>query len=220
MRYEMRHHGNEKLVAALMDGCLAPEVLLLKRGSQVMFVKNNFDFGYVNGTTGVVEGFDEETKMPIVVTHAGKRLVANPEIWSVDDDDVTLASIRQVPLRLAWAITIHKSQGMSLDAAEIDLAKAFEFGMGYVALSRVRTLAGMRLLGLNELALEVDPDILRIDAALQKASAKFLEELKAKHPRGTSKNRSKAKKLAEKPRLSWTDEDDFLLEQLISKGKR
>ena len=62
-----------------------------------------------------------------------------------------------MPLRLAWAITVHKSQGMSLDAAVIDLSRAFEYGQGYVALSRVRELVGLHLLGLNERALRVHP---------------------------------------------------------------
>lgn len=177
MIYEMRSHGNEKLVGMLKNGCLASEILTLKIGAQVMFVKNNFDRGYVNGTTGIIEGFDEESKMPIVLTHTGKRIVASPEMWAIEADDTILAYVRQVPLRLAWAITIHKSQGMSLDVAEIDLTKSFEFGMGYVALSRVRTLAGMSLLGMNDLALEVNPDITVIDIELKKASAEFGEEL-------------------------------------------
>lgn len=178
MAYDMRGQGSERLVETLKAGCLAPSTLQLKHGAQVMFVKNNFEKGYVNGTTGVVEGFDAETKMPIIATHSGKRVVASPEVWLIANDDIILASVRQVPLRLAWAITIHKSQGMSLDTAEIDLTKAFEYGMGYVALSRVRTLAGMRLLGLNDMALEVNPDILAVDAGLQQASVDFLKELK------------------------------------------
>ncbi|MDP2736838.1 MAG: PIF1 family DEAD/DEAH box helicase [bacterium] len=230
MVYDMRFQGNEKLVSMLKGGCLAPEILRLKKGAQVMFVKNNFDQGYVNGTTGIIEGFDEETKMPIVITHAGKRLTASPEMWSVDIDDIALASIRQVPLRLAWAITIHKSQGMSLDAVEIDLSKSFEFGMGYVALSRVRTLAGMRLLGLNDLALEVNPNILAIDAELQKASAKFFKELeKINLPKPDNRlSASKLNKAYEVKKirqkygqayLPWTEEDDCLLINLFKQGK-
>lgn len=230
MIYDMRFQGNEKLVGMLKGGCLAPETLILKKGAQVMFVKNNFDQGYVNGTTGVIEGFNEETKMPIVITRAGKRLAASPETWSVDVDDIALASIRQVPLRLVWAITIHKSQGMSLDAVEIDLAKSFEFGMGYVALSRVRTLAGMRLLGLNDLALLVNPDILAIDAELREASANFSEELeKINLPKRD--NRPQASKLNKaydvkeirrkygQAYLPWTEEDDCLLMDLFKQGK-
>lgn len=178
--YEMRLQGNEHLVMALKNGCLAPETLSLKIGAQVMFVKNNFDVGYVNGTTGVIESFDHDTRMPVVRTMDGKIFTAFPETWSITEEEVMLASVRQIPLRLAWAITIHKSQGMTLDLAEIDLSKSFEFGMGYVALSRVRTLAGMRLLGINDLALEVNPEVLKIDLELQTASRDFLLELNKK----------------------------------------
>ena len=76
------------------------------------------------------------------------------------------------------AITIHKSQGMSLDAAVIDLAQAFEYGQGYVAISRVRTLAGLYLLGLNARALEVHPDILAKDAEFRTQSAEAMEKLR------------------------------------------
>src|SRR5258708_28025312 len=69
----------------------------------------------------------------------------------------------QLPLRLAWAITIHKSQGMTLDAAEIDLSKSFTPGMGYVALSRVKNLKGLNLLGLNQMALTINQDVAQKD---------------------------------------------------------
>ena len=75
-----------------------------------------------------------------------------------------------MPLRLAWAMTVHKSQGMSLDAAVIDLSRAFEYGQGYVALSRLRALSGLHLLGLNERALRVHPLAVEKDAEFRAAS--------------------------------------------------
>lgn len=169
-KYLMTSRGDPELIAELKEYCLAPEELVLKEGAVVMFVKNNFDKGYVNGTVGTVTSFDKENGYPIVETKTDK-ILAEPEQWSIeDDDDVVLAAIVQIPLRLAWAITVHKSQGMSLDCAEVDLSQAFLEGMGYVALSRVRTLAGIKLTGLNELALRVNSEIIESDAGFRTAS--------------------------------------------------
>ena len=91
---------------------------------------------YVNGTLGVVDDFDAEDGYPVVRIRGGKRILAEPAKWKIEEAGRERASITQVPLRLAWAMTVHKSQGMSLDAAVIDLSRAFEYGQGYVALSR------------------------------------------------------------------------------------
>ncbi|SNT70292.1 AAA family ATPase [Psychrobacter sp. LV10R520-6] len=97
-------------------------------------------------------------KMPVVRLNSGREVVAEPEEWMIEDESgEVLASYLQVPLCLAWAITIHKSQGMTLDAAEIDLSRTFELGQGYVALSRLKSLAGLQLLGMNEMSLQLDP---------------------------------------------------------------
>ncbi|MFT5120976.1 MAG: ATP-dependent exoDNAse (exonuclease V) alpha subunit, partial [Psychrobacter glaciei] len=97
-------------------------------------------------------------KMPVVRLNSGREIIAEPEEWMIEDEtgDV-LASYEQVPLCLAWAITIHKSQGMTLDAAEIDLSRTFELGQGYVALSRLKSLSGLQLLGMNDMSLQLDP---------------------------------------------------------------
>ncbi len=176
--YSMRAQGNRRLTEFLRKGCLAPEKLILKKGAQVMFVKNNFEKGYVNGTMGKIIGFDSESKMPIVKTFSGQKITALPATWEVDDNYEIVAQITQIPLRLAWAITVHKSQGMSLDAAEIDLRKSFEFGMGYVALSRVRALSGLKLLGVNETALEINSEIYEFDKELFAQSVKDEEEMR------------------------------------------
>lgn len=164
--YTIKIRGKKQLVNVLKKGCLAPEKLVLKKGAQVMFVKNNFEIGYVNGTTGRIIGFDKETKMPIVNISSGRNISVKPEEWLFEENGRILALIRQIPLRLAWAVTVHKSQGMTLDAAEIDLGKSFEYGMGYVALSRVRSLSGIKLLNFNEMALEIDPEIFELDKKL------------------------------------------------------
>ncbi|MCX6787108.1 MAG: helix-turn-helix domain-containing protein [Candidatus Kaiserbacteria bacterium] len=90
--------------------------------------------------------------------------------WQLEEQGKVKASVSQFPLRLAYAMTVHKSQGMSMDAAIIDLSKAFEYGQGYVALSRVRRLSGVYLTGLNQRALEVHPEILKKDRDFRAAS--------------------------------------------------
>ena len=170
--FQMTAKGRENLIVNLKKSCLAPEVLKLKLGAQVMFVKNNFEAGYVNGTRGEVVDFDAMDNYPIVKMLDGEEITVQPADWSVDDNGKILASITQIPLRHAWAITVHKSQGMSLDAAVIDLSRSFAYGMGYVALSRVRRLDGVHLVGLGENALAVDPQILAVDKKLQELSSR------------------------------------------------
>lgn len=175
--YEMTSKGKKPLVEALKKSCLASEKLRLKKGARVMCVKNNFDKGYVNGTLGVVVscGFGVD---PVIRTAStpdfpdGRLITLEIADWTIEDDGKVLAQITQYPLRLAWAITVHKSQGMSLDAVEVDLSKAFEPGMGYVALSRVRTLAGLSIIGINENAFQVHPEVLEYDHHLRELSDK------------------------------------------------
>ncbi len=174
--FKMLDLGNPKMCEALRRGCLSPEKLDLKVGARVMFTRNNFDDGYVNGTTGEIEGFSRDTGFPIVKTRSGKIIEAKPASWAIDGESRTLASISQIPLRLAWAMTVHKSQGMSLDAAYVDLSGAFAYGQGYVALSRVRTLGGLFLGGLNERALEVDQTVLEQDGEFRERSTSAREK--------------------------------------------
>lgn len=168
--YKMAGRGPEALVVQLKKGCLSPEVLSLKAGARVMFTKNNLREKYVNGTVGMVTGFTEGSRHPIVKTNEGRAIFVEPVEWTIEDRGLKLARIAQIPLRLAWALTVHKSQGMSLDAAHMDLAGAFEYGQGYVALSRVRTLAGLSLAGLNDRALEIHPEVRAKDATFREAS--------------------------------------------------
>ncbi len=168
--YQMDEKGRKPLVDALKKSCLAPEVLRLKKGAKVMFVKNNFEEGYANGTLGTV--IDCSYANPKIMLTSGKIITPEKVSWVIEEEGKRKAMIEQYPLRLAWAITVHKSQGMSLDAVEVDLSKSFEAGMGYVALSRVRSLEGLRLIGLNKNALEVRGDILEYDEDLREMSAK------------------------------------------------
>ena len=166
--FQMSGKGRKPLIEGLVKNCLSPELLVLKEDAMVMCTKNNFEAGYVNGTLGRVVSF--EGGYPVIETTAGREIAIKPASWELAEDKKILASIEQLPLRLAWAITVHKSQGMSLDAAEIDLSKAFVYGQGYVALSRVRSLEGMKIMGMHPNALQVDPKIVAQDVRFHKES--------------------------------------------------
>ncbi len=230
LAYQMATDGHEMVIEALQKGCLAPKKLILKEGALVMFVRNNFDEGYVNGTVGRVIDFSED-KFPIVELSNGEEIVVFPEKWSIEEEGETIAELTQLPLRLAWAITVHKSQGMTLDSAEMDLSRAFEYGMGYVALSRVKTLGNMKLLGINDIALQVHPDIYKKDKEFQKMSKRV--EKKTKSPKKSkivkkdvtppqSKKIQSIKKVQKKYKNAytpWSSSDDRKLLKYHKEGK-
>jgi hypothetical protein len=169
-KYVMNSTGAPPLIEALKRGCLSPELLQLKEGAVVMGTKNIPALGLANGTLGTVIDFERGTNNPIIETHDGREITIAPVDWAIEEGGKVRAMITQVPLRLAWAITVHKSQGMSMDAAAIDLSRAFEYGQGYVALSRVRTLEGLHLLGWSENALIVHPQVVAQDDAFRASS--------------------------------------------------
>jgi ATP-dependent DNA helicase PIF1 len=168
--FQMSASGNDRIVEALKKGCLSPENLELKVGAVVMCTKNNQKEKFANGTLGIVTAFEEFSGEPIIKTRTGRSITISPMDWVVEENGKIRAQITQTPLRLAWAITVHKSQGMSMDAAIMDLSQVFEFGQGYVALSRVRRLSGLYLLGLNEHAFKVSPHVLEQDIIFKKTS--------------------------------------------------
>lgn len=130
--------------------------LELKAGAQVMFVKNDSssDKRYYNGKIGIVTDFYEEYIM-VQCPGEDEKIAVEPLEWensryvineqTQEMESEVIGIFRQYPLRLAWAITIHKSQGLTFDKAIIDAASAFASGQVYVALSRCRTLEGMVL---------------------------------------------------------------------------
>lgn len=201
--YKAKTVGKENYVETLKRSCLALEDLVLKEGALVMCVKNSPERKYVNGSLGVVIDFEDGTDFPIVKLNGGKILTIAPEVWELRDGDKKRASLEQVPLRLAWAVTVHKSQGMTLDAARIDLRKTFVPGMGYVALSRVRNLDSLSLIGMNRLALQVSEEALEIDVKLQNKSAK--DEIRFESLREKAATREKIAPKPEKKKSDWSE---------------
>lgn len=212
MTYEMVTTGSKKYIEQLLRSCLAAEILELRQGAHVMCIKNSLDKKYVNGSLGIVEGFEKHTNFPLVRLTNDKLVTIKPDTWELIDGDKRRASASQLPLRLAWAITVHKSQGMTLDAAQIDLSNAFVEGMGYVALSRVRGLEHLVLDGLNGMALRVSPLAKQIDADLRArsddAAAKNTEVIAKWHE---AKERGEHElKPAKKKTSKWSDKLDAM----------
>jgi len=144
------YKGNENKIAFLKKNCLAYENLALKVGAQVMMIKNSLQKeGVVNGSIGIVKDFSNKKNYPIVEFANQKSYTIAPETWSIEKINLTTkaieveASLVQIPLVLAWSITIHKSQGLTLDKIKCDLNYVFDAGQAYVALSRARFLEGV-----------------------------------------------------------------------------
>ena len=197
--YSQMTTGSENYVENLQRSVLAPAALKVKKGALVMAVKNSPERKYVNGSIGTVIDFEPYTDYPIVEFKNGKEVSMVPDTWELRDGDKKRASISQIPLRLAWAITIHKSQGMTLDAARIDLRKAFVEGMGYVALSRVKNLNNLYLTGINQMALKVSEDAQTIDGILRDKAASDAKRFAALE--------KKALERASKPVVEKTTDD-------------
>ena len=148
--YQMRYDGNEMMVKGLIKSCMSPDKLFLKVGARVMFTKNDlYEKRYVNGTQGKV--LELRDSSVVVGTTDGQIITVAEDSWEravgYGSNKQILASVTQIPLRLAYACTVHKAQGATFDKAVIDLTQAFESGQTYVAISRVRSLEGLFLQG-------------------------------------------------------------------------
>jgi len=128
--------------------CTTPEILQLCKGAQVMLLKNlDIPNGLANGSRGVVTGFVSD--MPCVRFLNGEERVIEQNVWEIEENDKKILRAQQVPLKVAYAMSIHKSQGCSLDYSKIDLSDVFEYGQAYVALSRVKSLEGLSIIDIN-----------------------------------------------------------------------
>lgn len=174
------------------------EELKLKVGAQIMFVKNDNTNGhYFNGKLATVVDFDDDDHRITVEMAGDKRpFTLRREVWenkryevnsaTGEKEEVILGSFAQYPVKLAWAITVHKSQGLSFDRAIIDVGKAFAAGQVYVALSRLRSLDGLILLTrINPGVIATDPDVVEfsgrqpakneVEATLHERQVEYLQ---------------------------------------------
>lgn len=218
--------GEQFEYKAEKDGYVHPlefptsSLLALKKGARVMFIKNDTASGqYVNGTLGVVMKCTYEGV--IVRLDSGKTIMVTPQTWYFEDyyydrKNHTLekrirGAYTQIPLRLAWAVTIHKSQGLTFDKVVIDAGKAFAYGQVYVALSRCRRFDGIRL------ATQISSDIIKTDPIVKyfMDPKKDNDEIPAFQipKRGTRKPKV-PKELHGLDLLAWMAQNDFTIEEM------
>ena len=149
---------NNKVAAKekFRKNCTTPEVLQLCVGSQVMLLKNlDMQQGLANGSRGIITSFSHD--IPIVLFLNGVERAIGYDTWDVSENEKKILRVCQIPLKVAYAISIHKSQGCSLDYAEIDLSNIFEFGQAYVALSRVKSLEGLSIINIDYDCMKAHP---------------------------------------------------------------
>lgn len=154
--FECKMKGTAANKVILLKRVLANEVLELKIGARVMSLKNDLNLKYVNGSTGIV------TKMTInsveVKFDNGLKTTLVYEQWELMDiNGSMIATFKQIPLKLAYAITIHKSQGMTMDRLTVDCEGIFEEGQFYVAISRASTKEGLKLIGFEPQMIIANP---------------------------------------------------------------
>lgn len=168
--YVMSSKGNEQAIKSLKKNCLSPERLTLKVGVPVLLTRNDIDKRYVNGSQGIITALLKYSVK--VLLKNGLEVEVEQGVWEraegYGNNKKVIASIAQVPLKLAYAITTHKSQGMTLDEAVIDVSKAFAPGQAYVAVSRLRSLDGVHFQGkLTKNFLMVDPKVVEFDQTIK-----------------------------------------------------
>ena len=136
-----------------------PCLKLCVKAQVMLIINDNFEKGLVNGSRGVITDFDSKNN-PIVKFHNGETSTISKHGFEYNDDIKGKIIRSQYPLKLAWCITVHKSQGMSIDLAEIDIGKkVFEYGQSYVALSRVRNLEGLFLIKFDPTKIKCHPKV-------------------------------------------------------------
>jgi ATP-dependent exoDNAse (exonuclease V) alpha subunit len=166
--YNASYFGSKDKIEFLKKNCMAQEVLKLKIGAQVMMIKNTYQKdGIVNGSLGIVKELSAKKNYPIVEFTGGQIITISPEEWLLEKYDeqkrelVSEAGLTQIPLILSWAMTIHKSQGLTLDKISCDLSESFSPGQVYVALSRAKSLNGVFIESINFAKITSNRDAVR-----------------------------------------------------------
>jgi ATP-dependent DNA helicase PIF1 len=206
--YCAKDTGSDEFKDFLKKNSIAPDELQLKIGAQVMLCFNvEPAIGLVNGSRGVVTEFiyvdptqyiDEKSQFvcprarwPKVKFANGVEQVVMPEKWSVQQNEKEMAARHQLPLILAWALTVHKCQGLTLDRVILDLNSAFEKGQVYVALSRVRTLEGMCLKNSFPVHLiKAHPSAIKFYDEIRQTNENTVALLRAKRSNDYAKNQT------------------------------
>jgi len=175
---KFKAHDSDPALTKFMDNHTPVEsVLTLKQGAQVMLLKNlNVSSGLVNGARGRVEKFSSEGH-PIVRFVGGVTQEIKSDKWTVKGGPGVLMTRAQLPLRLAWAFSIHKSQGMTLDCVEVSLSRVFECGQAYVALSRAKNLTTLRILDFKPNCVRVDSKVSKFYKNIQFSKPSFQQKI-------------------------------------------
>lgn len=169
-QYELSYKAFKKvnmINEKIKKECNAPLVLQLCKGAQVMLLYNmDIDSKLVNGSRGVVYGFDSNDS-PIVKFLSGSMRVIPMKVWEIEENGDVAIEVTQIPLKLAYATTVHRSQGATIDYAEVDMEGIFEYGQAYVALSRVKSLDGLSIK-------EFRPDVIRAHPKVIEFYSKYI----------------------------------------------
>ncbi len=172
--FEAQYDGNLNKIEFLKSNCIAQDKLYLKLGAQVIMLKNTYQKqGIINGSNGIVVGFSLKKHYPIVEFENGEVITVTPEAWEIHNFNhltnelIVEASMIQIPLKLAWAITVHKSQGMTFDKIQCDLQHTFIEGQTYTALSRVRDISGLFISAFNVNNIRANLKVLEFYASLK-----------------------------------------------------
>jgi ATP-dependent DNA helicase PIF1 len=165
-KYEFKQNEIDKFVDILDNSGRYENMLKLCIGAQVMFLINKTDLGLVNGSRGVIVDFKDN--YPVVKFNNGITEVIKNHSFDFEIEKKGIIYRKQIPLKLAWCITVHKSQGMSIDIAEVDIgSNIFEYGQTYVALSRVRSLDGLYIIKFDPDKIKCHPKVDKFYNSLQ-----------------------------------------------------